>query len=61
MVGKQEVILAPTIPTRCRIGDLAPSDPGEASLNFQSVGKVKLFPKGYSKRMLNTIALIKPL
>jgi hypothetical protein len=34
---------------------------GEASLYFQSVSKVKLFPKGYSKRMLNTIALIRPL
>jgi hypothetical protein len=44
-----------------RVDDLARNDPGEASLNFQSVGKVKLFPKGYSKRMPNTIALIMSL
>jgi hypothetical protein len=39
-------------------GDLTPRDLGEAPLNFQPAGKVKLFPKGCSKWMLNIIALI---
>jgi hypothetical protein len=44
-----------------RIGDFAPIDPGRGIPKLPPRGKVKLFLRSCSKRMLNTFALISPL
>jgi hypothetical protein len=42
------------------LGNSATVDAGETSPNFRPVGQVQSLPKGWPKRVLNTITLISP-